>query len=163
MKRVVVLALASLIGVTAMVESASVEDLAWLAGCWASVGAEAGSGEQWTQPAGGTLLGVNRTVKGSETVAHEFMQIRETEGGEIEFIANPSGQSEAAFSLVGLSETEVIFENPDHDFPQRIIYRLKGDNLEGRIEGTAKGELKAVDFPLKRVDCESRFSKPEEH
>jgi hypothetical protein len=108
-------------------------------------------------------LGVNRTVKGSETVAHEFMRIRETESGEIEFIANPSGQSEAAFSLVGLSETEVIFENPDHDFPQRIIYRLKGDVLEGRIEGTAKGKLKAVDFPMKRVDCESRIPKPEEH
>jgi hypothetical protein len=159
MKRVVVLALASLIGVSAVAESASVEDLAWLAGCWASVGAEAGSGEQWMEPAGGTLLGVNRTVKGSETVAHEFMQIRETESGEIEFIANPSGQSEAAFSLVGLSETEVIFENPDHDFPQRIIYRLKGDYLEGRIEGKVKGELRVVDFPLRRVDCESRTSK----
>jgi hypothetical protein len=88
------------------------------------------------------------------------MQIRETESGEIEFISNPSGQSEAAFSLVGLSESEVVFENPDHDFPQRIIYRLKGDNLEGRIEGKVKGELRVVDFPLRRVDCESRTSKP---
>jgi hypothetical protein len=159
MRHVVVLTLALMIGFSPMVESASVEDLAWLAGCWASVGAEAGSGEQWMEPAGGTLLGVNRTVKGSKTVAHEFMQIRETESGEIEFIANPSGQSEAAFSLVGLSESEVVFENPDHDFPQRIIYRLKGDNLEGRIEGKVKGELRVVDFPLRRVDCESRTSK----
>jgi hypothetical protein len=160
MRHVVVLTLALMIGFSPMVESASVEDLAWLAGCWASVGAEAGSGEQWMEPAGGTLLGVNRTVKGSKTVAHEFMQIRETESGEIEFISNPSGQSEAAFSLVGLSESEVVFENPDHDFPQRIIYRLKGDNLEGRIEGKVKGELRVVDFPLRRVDCESRTSKP---
>ncbi|MGB5815735.1 MAG: DUF6265 family protein [Thermoanaerobaculia bacterium] len=157
------LVLTMLIGFSQVTEAASVEDLAWLAGCWASVGAEAGSGEQWMEPAGGTLLGVNRTVKGSETVAHEFMQIRETESGEIEFIANPSGQSEAAFSLVGLSADEVVFENPDHDFPQRIIYRLKGDDLEGRIEGKVKGELKGVDFPLKRVDCESRTSKPEDH
>ena len=160
MRHVVVLTLALMIGFSPMVESASVEDLAWLAGCWASVGAEAGSGEQWMEPAGGTLLGVNRTVKGSKTVAHEFMQIREAESGEIEFISNPSGQSEAAFSLVGLSESEVVFENPDHDFPQRIIYRLKGDNLEGRIEGKVKGELRVVDFPLRRVDCESRTSKP---
>ena len=29
--------------------------LAWLAGCWASEGAEPGSGEQWMPPAGGTL------------------------------------------------------------------------------------------------------------
>ena len=160
MRHLVVLTLALMIGFSPMVEAATVKELAWLAGCWASVGAEAGSGEQWMEPAGGTLLGVNRSVKGSKTVAHEFMQIREMESGEIEFISNPSGQSEAAFSLVGLSESEVVFENPDHDFPQRIIYRLKGDNLKGRIEGKVKGELRVVDFPLRRVDCESRTSKP---
>jgi len=162
-RQVVVLTFALTIGFSPLVESATVKELAWLAGCWASVGAEAGSGEQWMEPAGGTLLGVNRSVKGSKTVAHEFMQIRETERGEIEFIANPSGQSEAAFSLVSLSEREVVFENPDHDFPQRIIYRLEGDVLEGRIEGTVKGELKAIDFPMTRVDCRSRISKSEEH
>jgi hypothetical protein len=162
MRQVVVLASALLIGFSLLAESASVEDLGWLAGCWASVGAEAGSGEQWMEPAGGTMLGVNRRVKGSETVAHEFMQIRETVSGEIEFIANPSGQSEAAFVLKRLSEVEVIFENPDHDFPQRIIYRLKGDDLEGSIEGMTEGELRTVDFPLKRVDCESRIPRPAE-
>lgn len=63
-------------------EPASVADLAWLAGCWASVGGEAGSGEQWTAPAGKTLLGVSRTVIDSRTVAYEFVRIRETEAGE---------------------------------------------------------------------------------
>lgn len=162
MKRIVVLALTLLIDFSPVTEAASVEDLAWLTGCWASVGAEAGSGEQWMEPAGGTLLGVNRMVKGSQTVAYEFLQIREAEGGEIEFIANPSGQSQSAFLLKRISKYEVAFENPDHDFPQRIIYRLEGDDLEGRIEGKVKGELRAVDFPMRRVDCESRIPRPAE-
>ena len=142
-------------------EPASVGDLAWLAGCWASVGAEAGSGEQWTVPAGKTLLGVSRTVRNSKTVAYEFLQIRETEAGKIEFIAKPSGQTGATFLMVQMSKGEVVFENPDHDFPQRIIYRLKADgNLEGRIEGQIKGESRTVDFPMKRVDCESQTPNP---
>ena len=70
----------------------------------ASVGGEAGSVEQWTSPAGKTLFGVSRTVRNSETVAHEFLQIRETETGEIEYIAKPSGQTEATFLMVRLSE-----------------------------------------------------------
>ena len=37
---------------------------------------DAGSGEQWMTPAGGTLLGISRTVAKGRTVAHEFMQIR---------------------------------------------------------------------------------------
>jgi hypothetical protein len=135
-------------------EPASVEDLAWLSGCWATVGGEAGSGEQWTVPAGKTMFGVSRTVRNSKTVAYEFVQIRETEAGGIEFIAMPSGQTMATFLLARLSETEVVFENLAHDFPQRIIYRLQADGfLTGRIEGEINGEAKAVDFPLQRVDC----------
>ena len=142
-------------------EPASVEALAWLAGCWASVGGEAGSGEQWTSPAGKTLFGVNCTVRNSKTVAHEFLQIRETDAGEIEYIAKPSGQTEATFLMVRLSEGEVVFENPAHDFPQRIIYRLKpGGNLEARIEGNVDGEVRTADFPMKRIDCESQTPSP---
>lgn len=130
--------------------SSSVQDLAWMSGCWESVGGEPGSGEMWTAPAGGTLLGVSRTVKRGKTVAHEFMQIRETGPGQIAFIALPSGQSEASFPLVRLSGQEAVFENPQHDFPQRVIYRREGDLLTGRIEGSEGGETKGFDFPMKR-------------
>lgn len=156
MKAVTFLVVAMLIGLPSATESAAVEDLAWLAGCWASVGNEAGSGEQWMAPAGGTLLGVNRTVKNAKTVAYEFLQIRESAPGEIEFVANPSGQSETAFALVSLSGSRVVFENAAHDFPQRIIYHLKdGGALEARIEGKVEGQLRAVDFPFQRASCES--------
>lgn len=128
----------------------SVQDLAWISGCWASVSGEAGSGETWTSPAGGTLLGVSRTVKGGKTVAHEFMQIRETGPGQIAFIALPSGQKEASFPLVRLSGQEAVFENQQHDFPQRVIYRRDGDLLTGRIEGRDGGETRGIDFPMKR-------------
>lgn len=101
------------------------------------------------------------TVKNSKTVAYEFLRIRETEAGGIEYIAKPSGQSEASFLLVRLSDREVVFENPAHDFPQRIIYRLEaGGELVARIEGEVKGEVRTVDFPMKRVDCESQSVSP---
>lgn len=149
---------ALLLGTLALVpvepaSSMSVQDLAWLSGCWASVGGEPGSGETWTRPAGGTLLGLGRTVKGGKTVAHEFMQIRETGPGQLAFIALPSGQTEASFPLVRLSGLEAVFENPRHDFPQRVIYRLDEDLLTGRIEGSENGQAKAFDFPMKRTDC----------
>jgi hypothetical protein len=141
--------------ITALAESqASVEGLAWLTGCWANVGGEDGSGEQWTRPAGKTLFGINRTVRNSATVAYEFMQIRETGAGRIEFIAMPSGQAGATFLMMRLTDHEVVFENPEHDFPQRIIYRLEADgNLKARIEGDVEGEIKSVDFPMRPVDC----------
>jgi len=130
--------------------------LTWLAGCWASEGGEAGSGEQWMSPAGGTLLGMSRTVAKGRTVAHEFMQIREVEPGQLAFIASPSGQAQAILPVKSLGEREVIFENPTHDFPQRVIYRLdEAGVLRARIEGLVTGNPRAEDFPMRRVRCDN--------
>jgi hypothetical protein len=141
--------------------SSSVEDLTWLAGCWASIDGELGSGEQWTLPAGGTLFGVGRTVKNSATVSHEFLQIRETGAGDIEYIARPSGQTGATFKLVKLSAGEAIFENLEHDFPQRVIYRLtSSQRLDARIEGEIDGKPRGVDFPMQRTGCQASPVQP---
>jgi hypothetical protein len=135
---------------------ASIADLAWLSGCWASADQAAGSGEQWMSPAGGTMLGVSRTISDGKTVAFEFIRIVQTDDGGLVFIASPSGQNTTGFALVSVNEKEVIFENPDHDYPQRIIYRLlTDDQLLGRVEGTINGKERAIDFPMKKTDCES--------
>jgi hypothetical protein len=133
---------------------AGVEQLRWLAGCWASELRDAGSGEHWMPPAGGTMLGVSRTVSGDRTVAYEFLRIAETAPGQLAYIALPSGQQEAAFALLRSGEGEVVFENLEHDFPQRVIYRLEGDRLRARIEGSHQGQNKSIEFPFRRVACE---------
>ncbi len=56
---------------------ATVDQLAWLSGCWASAAGEPGSEEHWMQPAAGTMLGMNRFVRQGQTVAFEFMRIYE--------------------------------------------------------------------------------------
>ncbi len=133
---------------------AKVEDLAWLAGCWASVSGEPGSGEQWSVPAGGSMVGAGRTIKDSKTVAYEFLVIHETSDGGVVYFASPNGQGKTAFGLVFLDKRGVVFENPNHDFPQRIIYKLKDDGtLAARIEGKVKDEEKGVDFAMKKVSC----------
>ena len=130
--------------------------LQWLAGCWTQDDRDAGSVEQWTFPAGGTMLGMNRVVSGNRTVAFEFMRITVNEDDLVEFIASPSGQETARFKMVSMSENEVTFENPDHDFPTRIIYRLLSDGkLLGRIEGIDDGTPRSADFPMTRTECSS--------
>lgn len=133
----------------------AIGQLGWLSGCWAAVGGEAGSGEQWMAPAGGTLLGMSRTVKNGKTTAWEFVQIREVDG-QLAYVAKPHSQPEATFKLVSLEGSGAVFENPRHDFPQRIIYKREGDRLEARIEGTVNGTAKGKSFPLQRVGCEGK-------
>ena len=133
---------------------ASIDSAAWLAGCWSADGKEAGSGEQWMAPAGGTMLGVGRVVRGDQTLGFEFMQVRACANGSLVFIAAPSGQRETSFVLSRSEAGLLVFENPEHDFPQFVIYRLMSPNrLHARIEGQRSGALRGVDFPMTRVAC----------
>ncbi len=130
--------------------------MSWLAGCWQSGDAEPGSVEHWTPVGGGTMLGMSRIVKQGQTVAFEFMQLRELPDGRLAFIAQPSGRSPTTFPALRLNDTEVTFENTAHDFPQRVIYARDGQTrLRARIEGLRNGTLRAVDFPMSRVGCDA--------
>jgi hypothetical protein len=154
--RIIVLWLALSPGLAlAQEKTFTVKDLAWLKGCWSLNRNGRETTEHWLKPAGGTMLGISRTVADGRTIEFEFMQIRQEANSEILFIAKPSGQSEATFKLIKGSANEVIFENSRHDFPQRVIYRLQGDgSLLGRIEGVSKGKEKSVDFPMTRASCD---------
>ena len=155
MRHVCVSCVASLsLWASARALGAEIDQLAWVSGCWAAQNAEEGSIEYWSSPAGGMMLGASKTVKGGKTVAYEFIQIRVLDNGRLAYVAKPSGQTEATFPLVSLTTNEFAFENPEHDFPQRISYRLvKPGELLARIEGTRNGKARAIDYPMKKVPC----------
>ncbi len=101
------------------------------------------------------MLAVSRTVRDGRPSDFEYLRISETDDQSLALFASPSGRSPTQFDLVSLTNSEIVFENPEHDFPQRIIYRLGDDgSLLGRIEGQSNGELIAVDFPMTDIDCE---------
>lgn len=126
-----------------------------LAGCWASGIDEAGSGEQWMAPSGGSMLGVSRTVKGGRTVFFEFMLLEQRDDGRLQLQARPKGQPPATFSAIEAGPQQWVFENRAHDFPHRIVYRLaERDVLDARIEGLRPdGAWRVIPFPLRRVAC----------
>ena len=111
-------------------------------------------------PAGKMMLGMARTVAGGKTAAFEQMRIEEVDGRLI-FTAVPSGQGEASFTAIELTDSKVTFENLKHDFPNRVIYRKQPDgSVIARIEGNQEDKVKGVDFPLKRTACPGGDTKP---
>lgn len=134
--------------------AATIDDLAWLKGAWEFERNGRVVREEWMPPAGGTMLGMSRTVKAGKTVAHEFLLLRTNEQGDANYVASPSGQATTEFKLVNSDARSVVFENKAHDFPQRIGYELREDGaLLAWIEGEGKdGKLKRIEFPYKRVE-----------
>lgn len=148
----VVVAVAT-VGTPALGAAQDVSRLGWMAGCWELKAGPRLVHEQWMLPQGGLMLGMSRTIVRDS--AREFEHLRiEARAGQVTYTAKPSGQAEASFGALNVSDTMVVFSNPSHDFPQRISYRRRtADSLLARIEGDRGGRLVGIDFPMRRVGC----------
>ena len=113
----------------------SVEDLSWLAGCWRTSAEGSIVEECWLKPSGGMLLGVGRTVDDDGGTFFEFMRIADSDSGPV-FWASPLGREAVPFRAAETGPASVTFENPEHDFPQRVEYAL---DEAGRLHAKASG------------------------
>lgn len=149
LSRVAVLALAA--RVAAAEPAGDVERLAWLQGRWAGEKDGVWMEEQWTDPRGGALLGIHRDVKDGRLLSWEFFRIGSTEEGTFYF-ASPRSAPPTPFRLVELGDRRVVFENKEHDFPQRILYWIDpAGALHARIEGPRGGTTVSEEWVWTRV------------
>ena len=153
--RILIFVCVCLLAVSAQDRQPTINNLAWLTGCWENNSGKRQRDETWSKPVGGTMLGVGRAVVDGKTTEYEFMRIHQEADG-LYFTAQPSGQPQASFKLVSLRDNIATFENPKHDFPQRVIYGLKPDgSLRARIEGEMNSKPRGIEFPFNRAKCET--------
>ncbi len=143
-------------GINAQESKPSMQTVSFITGCWEMSRPERQSvtTEQWMSPDGGGMIGMARSVRNGKMGSYEYLRIVHDETG-IHYIAKPSdSKTETSFRLVKWAENNVVFENPAHDFPQRIIYRMaKPDKLTARIEGEMNGKVTGMDFAFVRSRC----------
>jgi hypothetical protein len=116
-----------------------------MAGHWEGEADGTAMEEVWLAPAGGRMVGLHRDVFPSGKSFFEFLRIEEVDG-RLAYLASPRGREATVFPLQELGDHRVVFENPGHDFPQRILYWLDGDRLHARIEGEEGGEKKSSEW-----------------
>jgi hypothetical protein len=122
-------------------QTTTISQLGWLVNHWQHVEGKTSSEEHWIAPRGGIMLGVNRSVNGKGRTMFEFLRIEATEDDGLVYYASPMGRGKTAFTLLEVGPDRVVFENAEHDFPQRIIYWLDDQGrLHARIEGEIGGK-----------------------
>jgi hypothetical protein len=110
--------------------------------------------EEWKVLEEGKLNGRSYKLVGSDTIALEKVLLQ-LDGTTISYIPTVGGQNNnqpVTFNMSASSDNSFTFENKQHDFPQRVIYRfVNNDSLVARTEGTVNGKLKSSDFYYSRV------------
>lgn len=113
---------------------ASVGAMVWLSGVWMSRSEDGRwSDEYWTLPKDGIMLGAGYSGRDGKVQFFEHMRIATDRGGRVNLFALENGGPAVVFPLVRQAEGLAVFENPRHDYPQRITYQLQGDGMVATI------------------------------
>ncbi|MGB5019417.1 DUF6265 family protein [Sphingorhabdus sp.] len=121
----------------------------WMTGAWDKSDGAKWADEYWTPPRAGMMIGASRSGEGEMLEFWEHMRIERGPDGKLAFVAIAADQQPVRFGAVRAGQTEIIFENPDHDYPQRIRYWREGDILKAEI--SLLDGSKAVQFLFNRM------------
>ena len=125
-------------------------ELAFLSGSWTSEHEGEWSEEHWSGQRGKVMMGYGRSGAGDELNSFEFLRIEQRDDGTTVYLAAPGGGQATEFALSQSTSSSAVFENAEHDFPQRISYSREGDELAVEIS-TLDGD-QAIGWTLLRTN-----------
>lgn len=131
---------------------ADFKDLTFMIGKWRQEEQAGESFENWTA-ADDKMIGFAYSVADAtgDTVFAEKLHIERRPDG-LHYVADvPQNPLPVAFKLTRFATGQATFENPGHDFPQRIDYKLRNDTLQAIVSGIANGKAIRNDLNMVRV------------
>lgn len=126
----------------------------WLLGTWQVRSGDHLTFETWTQQSPGRFSGKSYVLKGADSMVLETISLEQRPGGlyYIPSVSNQNRGQPVLFKAILLTKDSMVFENPEHDFPQQISYRRAGaDTAVAAISGKKNGRSRRVLFSMKKI------------
>jgi hypothetical protein len=125
---------------------------AWLVGKWQNQIKNGVLTETWTKVNDSTYTARSYFVKTKGDTLHlEAITLAETQSG-VTYTPVVQGQNNnqpVSFTLISSTDNELVFENPRHDYPNKIVYRkVSTDSIVAEISGTQQGKPFSERYPM---------------
>ena len=132
----------------------NIEKASWFLGEWENKSADGELTERWKKENDSVYLGESYFVVGAkDTVFAEHVRLEEA-NGKLAFTVTVPGQNKelpVRFEMTSATEDHMVFENPKHDYPNKIVYnRIEKDSLIAEVSGLKKGKPFTEKFVMKR-------------
>lgn len=133
----------------------SLSDARWLLGRWENQTQRGKMVEEWSKLNDSTFAGRSYMITATDSISLESILLKK-EGNDLYYIPTVKGQNNdqpVKFKLTSSNTTTLVFENPAHDFPQKISYTLEAEkSLMAEISGMMNGQTRSRKFPMKRAN-----------
>jgi hypothetical protein len=121
-----------------------------LVGTWEGPFGDARYREQWLPAGPSTYDGVAHVLENGRVIGEERMRLTRFADQWV-FLASTGGSVVTSFVRVEAGDDMWVFENREHDFPQRIGYCVRADTLRAFIDHLYDPGRR-VDFVLTRSE-----------
>lgn len=140
---------------TETTEKDKIKSASWLLGKWDAKTADGTLSENWKKVNDSTFQGESFFIKDKDTLHSESILLQQ-KGDELFYNATVKGQNDnkaVPFKLMTGNEKQLAFENPKHDYPQKITYDLiNKDSLTASISGIQLGKPSSEKFGMKKTE-----------
>lgn len=121
-----------------------------LTGKWEDISKDNAFYEEWRLAGEDSLSGKGFVLVQQDTVFIENLSMWKEDNGLCKFsalISNQNNGEQIVFEQTGAQDGRIIFENKEHDFPQRIIYELISNvEMHVLIDGQQNGDYHKQHF-----------------
>ena len=125
----------------------------WLIGTWENKSDEGEMVETWSKTNDSLYSGSSYFIKGKDTLHSESIALTQ-KADVVLYTPTVKGQNNnqpVSFQLTKQTPKQMVFENPKHDFPQKIVYQqITVDRLVATISGMQQGKASSVSFSMKK-------------
>lgn len=125
----------------------------WFLGEWYCMSSYGDFTEKWEKLSDSTMIGQSHIMKGKDTIFRENIVLEQRNDSLFYnvLIKNKDQEENTSFYLTKSSNNQLVFENPKHDFPTKIVYKLiDNDSILASIHGKEKGIEKFENFPMSK-------------
>ena len=126
----------------------------WILGNWENKSADGNLSETWKKVNDSTFEAQSYFIKEKDTLHFESITLQQ-KGEVLSYSATVKGQNNdkpVTFKLTNSTDTQLVFENPKHDYPKKIIYtQITEDSLVAEISGILEGKANSEKFSMKKT------------
>jgi hypothetical protein len=122
----------------------------WFLGRWENKTPEGTFSEEWKIGNDSLYIGKSYFINNNDTLFAETVRLEQHKNDLFYIVSVPNQNEEqpVAFKLTSSTVDYLVFENPEHDFPKKITYKLvTKDSLYAEISGDGKSQ----GFPFNKI------------
>ena len=125
----------------------------WLIGTWENKSDEGNMIETWTKTNDSLYVGASYFIREKDTLHSESIKLTRNADAVL-YVSTVKGQNNnqpVTFQLTKQTPKQLVFENPKHDFPKKIVYQqITADSLVAAISGMQQGKTSSESYAMNK-------------